>query len=399
MQKSEVPFDILVAGAGPAGLMAAREASKRGMKVLLLEKENSFGCKPCGEAVSGGVLEDVGIPVSDRNKVILNKLEGCYIFSPKESKVVELKAKDSGYNEGYILDKPFFLWRLAEIAAEEDVTIWMRSEVKSVIRKNGAICGVTFERQGRTEHVLSRAVIGSDGFRSAVLKDALGISPRPVIPCMQYKLANCRELEREMLRFYMGEEVAPRGYVWVFPTGETTANVGIGVRGKPGKPYLDKFIKNHPDMFGKAQILNVGAAPVPICGQLTDTVDNNLLICGDAAGQVIPFTGGGIHSSLCGGKLAGRVMSEALTQGDTSAGRLKRYWSEYNNPWGLRIRDSAKALKAIETLNDEELTELGNLLSGRDIVDLANGLDIVRVAKLLLSHPVFALKISEILLA
>jgi len=393
-----VEFDVVVAGAGPAGMMAAREASRRGMNVLLLEKENYFGRKPCGEAVSELALQTSEIPPSDKGKLILNRVKGSYIFSPGEVKAVKLSTGDSELNEGYIIDKPFFLRRLAEIAAEEGVTIWMNSEVKSVIRRNGKICGVTFIRRGKTEQALSKTVIACDGFNSTVLRDVFGISPRPVIPCIQYKMANCKELEEEMIRIYLGQNVAPGGYVWVFPTGETTANVGIGVRGKPAKPYLDKFIKNHPDMFRKAQILNVGAAPVPICGQLSNAVDDRLLVCGDAAGQVIPCTGGGIESGLYGGKLAGRVMAEALAEGDTGAERLRRYWSEYETPFGSRIRDSAKALRAIETLNDEELIELGSLLSSRDIVDLVNGFDVARVAKLLLSHPAFALKISKILL-
>jgi digeranylgeranylglycerophospholipid reductase len=212
-------------------------------------------------------------------------------------------------------------------------------------------------------------------------------------------MADCRELEKEMMLFYVGREVAPSGYVWIFPTGENTANVGIGVRGGPAKQYLDRFIKNHQGMFAKAKIIKMGAAAVPICGQLVNTVNHNLLVCGDASGQVIPFTGGGIHSSLYGGKLAGRTMAKALEEGDTGIERLKKYWSEYEKLWGYRIKDSGKALKAIEALTDEELTELGDLLSSRDIVDLVNGFDIVRVAKLLLAHPVFALKISQILLS
>jgi digeranylgeranylglycerophospholipid reductase len=399
METSNKRVDVIVVGAGPAGLMAAREASRQGVEVVLLEKEKDLGLKVCGEAVSGSALDTAEIPSSDRKRVIMNKIGGCYIYSPNETRVVRLLAEDMGYGEGYILDKPFFLRRLAEITAEEGVTIQMNSEVKSVVRDNGLISGVVLERHGETERLLSKTVIGCDGFNSTVLKDSLGILPRPVIPCVQYKMVDCRELEKEMMKFYIGREVAPSGYVWVFPTGETTANVGIGARGGSAKKYLDKFIEKHDGMFGKARILTIGAAPVPICGQLTNAIDDNLLVCGDASGQVIPFTGGGIHSSLGGGKMAGRIIAEALSDGDTSVGRLKRYWDEYEKPWGFRIKDSAKALKAIETLTDKELTELGDILSSRDIVDLVNGFDIARVAKLLLAHPVFALKISEILLS
>ena len=392
-------FDIVVVGAGPAGLMAAREASKGGVKVLLLEKESLFGRKACGEAVSSNTLDTAEISASDRNRIVLNRIKGCYIYSPNEKKVVRLLAENPEYQEGIVLDKPFFLRRLAEMAAEEGVTIWMNSEVESVTRKNRSICGVSFIERGKRKQVLSKTVIGCDGFNSTVLWDTLRIRSPRLIPSIQYKLANCKGLEKEMLKVYLGREVAPNGYVWVFPTSETTANVGIGGEGKPVKPYLNRFIKKHPDMFGNAQALNINAAPIPIGGLLSNALDNNLLICGDAAGQVIPLTGGGIHSSLAGGKLAGKVMTEALSEGDTSARRLRRYWDEYETSWGARIRNSGKALKAIEALNDEELNELAELLSTKDMMDLANGYDITRVAKLLLSHPTFALKISKILLS
>jgi len=392
-------FDIVVVGAGPAGLMAAREASRRGVKVLLLEKKNAFGRKACGEAVSSNALDTAEISASDRKRTVLNKIKGCYIYAPNENKVVRLLAENSEYQEGVILDKPFFLRRLAEMAAEEGVTVWMNSEAKSVTRKNGSICGISFIERGKKKQVRSKTVIGCDGFNSTVLWDALRIRSPRLIPAVQYKLANCKGLEKEMLKAYLGREVSPNGYVWVFPTSETTANVGIGGEGRPIKPFLDRFIKKHPDMFGDAQTLNVNAAPIPIGGQLLNALDDNLLICGDAAGQIIPLTGGGIHSSLEGGKLAGKVMTEALSEGDTSASRLRRYWDEYESSWGARIRDSGKALKAIEALNDEELNELAELLSTRDIMDLANGFDITRVAKALLSHPTFALKISRILLS
>ena len=129
-------------------------------------------------------------------------------------------------------------------------------------------------------------------------------------------------------------------------------------------------------------------------GQIEKIVDGGVMVCGDAAGQVIPLTGGGIHSSIVAGKVAGEVAAEFLG-GKTKS--LEEYPKRYTY-WTKRIRDSLKALKVIEKLTDRELNQLADVLSGTDVVDLASGIDVRRVALKLLKHPYFALRIAKSLL-
>jgi len=82
---------------------------------------------------------------------------------------------------------------------------------------------------------------------------------------------------------------------------------------------------------------------------------------------------------------------------DVSLKALLEYPTRYENPWGSRIRRSLKALRAIEKLKDEELNMLADVLSGEDVVDLANGWDVLRVAVKLMKHPVLALKVARML--
>jgi flavin-dependent dehydrogenase len=49
-------YDVIVVGAGPAGLMAARKAAEKGAKVLLIEKNKTLGARACGEAISGRTI-------------------------------------------------------------------------------------------------------------------------------------------------------------------------------------------------------------------------------------------------------------------------------------------------------------------------------------------------------
>ena len=68
-------------------------------------------------------------------------------------------------------------------------------------------------------------------------------------------------------------------------------------------------------------------------------------------------------------------------------------------PWLTRIRRSLKVLRVLENLSDEDLNLLAEVLEERDIIDLANGLEILRVAKKLLRHPRLAVKLAKPLLS
>jgi digeranylgeranylglycerophospholipid reductase len=256
---------------------------------------------------------------------------------------------------------------------------------------------VTYEQRGEVKRAGFKVLVGADGVGSLVARScAFNMEGNELIPTMQYVMVNCNIPEKDMIRTYMGNDIAPLGYAWVFAKNEYMANVGIGVRGVPAKQYLDKFIQNHPDMFKNAKIVREGGGGVPIGGQIPEIVKGNVVLCGDSSGQVIPITGGGIRTSMAAGKCAGEAIAEALEAKDLSL--LSNYPERYNEYWGARIIRSLKVLKALEKLSDDDLNLLAGLITGDDVVDLANGLDIRRVASKLLKHPVVAMKIASKLL-
>lgn len=381
-------YDAVVVGAGPAGLMAARKIAKKGFSVLVLEKERDLGTRACAEAVSSSAFETAEIPLSP--SLISNTIDGAYVFPPDESKMVKI----SGEYRGYILNKPLFLYALASEAASAGCDIQMRSEVKGINLEGGEARSLVYERKGELRTVGFRYLVGADGVGSVVARSCgFDMKGYEIIPTIQYVMVNCRIPERNMIRVYLGNEVAPLGYVWVFAKNEYMANVGIGVRGKPAKPYLDRFIARHPEFFGNAKVIKEGGGGVPVGGQVRELVKGNVVLCGDAAGQVIPITGGGIRSSMAAGSIAGEVLAQAIEAGDPSV--LREYPVRYSEPWGSRISKSLKVLRVIETLPDDDLNVLGDLLSGEDIIDLANGLDVKRVAAKLMLHPMVAVRIAS----
>lgn len=384
--------DALVVGAGPAGLMFSRQVAEKGFRVLVVEKEGRLGVKPCGEGISSRVLETAGIPRSEASRFVAQEIRRARIVAPNGKEFV---IGGGGKVMGYTIDKPGFLRVMAEYAADAGAGFVLRERVRDILRVEEGFRVVTPRREIRTS-----LLVGADGYLSVVSR-RLGFEKRgdrKLIPSVQYLMAGVELEDREATYFYLGREVAPLGYAWIFPKDGGLANVGLGVQGAPPLLYLNKFVRSHKKKFARASPIEFGGAAVTISGSLRKVVGDNVMLIGEAAGHVIPLTGGGIHTSIAAGKIAGEVAAAALEQEDLSAAFLKRYRDEYDAYWGRRIRDSGRVLGVVERLTDEELNQLAEVLEPRDVLDLANGVNIVRVASKLLKHPIFSAKIASKLL-
>ncbi len=393
MTKS-ISVDALVVGAGPAGLIFARKVASKGYKVLIVEKENRLAEKACGEGISARVLSTAQIPLKEKNRFVSREIKRAYVYSPSGTKITLGGSEDETL--GYIINKKEFLEVMAEYAASEGAEIMMLEPAKDFERIDGG-----FNVKTRHYWIKTKLLVGADGYLSIVARK-LGLEKsreRKIIPSIQYVMVNVELNDWEALEFYVGKKVAPLGYAWIFPKDGKKANVGIGVQQGSPMYYLNKFIESHPEKFAKATKVEFRGAAVTIGGMLKKIVSDNVILIGEAAGQVIPLTGGGIHSSIAGGSIAADVVAEAFEMNDLSGVRLKKYVDEYNRHWGKRIRDSKKALEVIDKLSDEELDKLAEILEPRDVLDLANGLDITRVAAKLMKHPVFSMRMAAKLLS
>ncbi|RLE61563.1 MAG: hypothetical protein DRJ35_00145 [Thermoprotei archaeon] len=386
-------YDAIVIGAGPAGLAFGRTLAEKGYRVAILEKEDQLSTKPCGEGISARVLETARISQKDVSRFASRIIKGATIIAPNGKQII---IKQEG-EMGYIIDKRNFLRVMAEYAANAGTDIFMREQAKDFERTSSN----TIRIKARTIELEAPLLIGADGYLSTVSRKFNLEKPgeRKVIPAIQYVMTNVDVEDPELTYFYIGNNIAPLGYVWIFPKDGTLANVGIGVQGASPRYYLDKFIKEHKEIFSKSKIIEFRGAAVTIGGQLEKIVTDNVMLIGEAAGQVIPLTGGGIHTSIAGGKIAAEIAAEALEKGDLSEKFLAKYKKEYDKYWGKRINDSLKGLKAIENLNDDELNQLAEIFDAEDIINLANGENITKVAMKLLKHPIFSVKIAKILLS
>jgi len=366
--------DIVVVGAGPSGSMTARTAAGQGADVILLEEHAHVGLPiACAEGLSLDGLKDAGVePTSD---ITCQRITRVQVYTPNK-KYIELTSSDW---VGYILNRDVFDRVLSEMAVDAGAKLMTGTKALGVLRHNGVISGVHARRDGKALRIEAKVVIGADGYASTVRKSAgLGRWFPDFVTLAQYRLGSLSLDEPDVNEFHIGSQVAPGAYAWIFPKSAEVANVGLGVRRihtESPLAYLKRFVDSDP-RFRDAEVLMTNGGITPVSGIVDKVVDDGVMLVGDAAGQLIPCTGAGVHSGVVAGRMAGEVATHAVDEGDISASRLSEYERRFDPYWGKRIRDSGRVVEMLDRFSDEDLNIFAEVLTGEDVVALANGKNI-----------------------
>ncbi|KYK31725.1 MAG: hypothetical protein AYK18_06070 [Theionarchaea archaeon DG-70] len=385
--------DIVVVGAGPAGSMAAYAAAPF-CDVVVLEKRAHIGVpKQCAEGTSEGIFKKLKIEVDP--KWISRKIEFARLVSPSGIKVDLKDERIKQLKFGYVLDRKKADKGLAERAARAGADMYLRTLYKEGKRENNHVI-VKARQLDKDLTFRAKIVIAADGIMSRVAKD-FGIntllSLRHLESCCQYEMTG---VEREdCIEMYFGNEIAPKGYAWIFPKEKDTANVGIGIlptkAEHPARVYLDRFI-TQVGLSGKIVEMNAGG--VPVSGPVKHTYAENLLIVGDAARMANPVSGGGIHTALLSGKFAGETALKAIEQGKYTKKYLKPYEKLWKDDFGKELDLSLKGRFILEEFTDEDFDATARWMNEKGIGQLGP-IDLVKFA--VKRHPKFALKFASFL--
>ncbi|WP_407702192.1 geranylgeranyl reductase family protein [Streptomyces specialis] len=298
---SRMVWDVVVVGAGPGGASAARAAAEAGRRVLLVEKAELPRYKTCGGGIIGPSRDALPpgfeLPLKDRVHAVTFTLNGKLARTRRSKRMLF-----------GLVNRPEFDQRLVEAAVKAGAELRTGTTVARVEQHGPAVPDrrtVAVVLAGG-ETLLARAVVGADGSASRIGAH-VGVRLGQVDLGLEAEIPIPPEVAADWKgRVLIDWGPLPGSYGWVFPKGDTLTVGVISARGDGAatKRYLEDFV---------ARLGLAGFEPTVSSGHLTRcrTDDSPLsrgrvLVCGDAAGLLEPWTREGISFALRSGRLAGQ---------------------------------------------------------------------------------------------
>ncbi len=311
-------YDVVVIGGGPSGATAATDLARRGRSVLLLDRAGRI--KPCGGAIPPVLVEEFAIPQS----LLVARINSARMVAPSEKKV------DMPIDGGYVgmVDREVFdEWlreRAASVGAERRV-----GKFTTLGRDADGVSTVHYEAaDGSAAVVRARAIIGADGARSGVARQAI---PGKEVECVfaYHEIiaapspGTVPAFDGTRCDVYYQGRLSPDFYGWVFPHGDTvsvgagSAHKGFSIRGAV------TALRDVTGLAGTRTIRREGA-PIPMKPLARWDNGRDVVLAGDAAGVVAPASGEGIYYAMACGRFAADAVAEFLDTGKAGALRQER---------------------------------------------------------------------------
>jgi geranylgeranyl reductase family protein len=293
-------FDVLVAGAGPAGSATAYRLARAGARVLLADRARFPRDKPCGGGLTLRAVRELPIPVDAVVEHVVDRFE------------IRLEYRRRFVRGG---DGPLCLMtqrrrldaHLAEHAAAAGAEFRDGAKVEAIELQDG---GVSATVGG--ERIRVKALVGADGVNGVTAR-ALGLDGYELGVALEGNCGYDRvDRDRYAERLVLEVGIVPGGYGWAFPKGDHV-NLGIGGWEREGprlRDHLRRLCVAHgisPD-----ELTDLRGYRLPMRRPDTGLVRGRALLVGDAAGLVDPLSGDGMYEAFVSARLAAQAVLDLL---------------------------------------------------------------------------------------
>ncbi|MCX6709624.1 MAG: NAD(P)/FAD-dependent oxidoreductase [Candidatus Woesearchaeota archaeon] len=279
-------FDVIIIGAGPAGLKCAETLGNSRFRVLLLEKNKEIGYKVCAGGLTGKDIECLNLPRNlidfQYNKIKLHINNASSTVKYKNNFVYTIDRKNLGQ------------WQLKKLKRFRNIEVRTNSRV-SKIEKNFIIAN--------DKKISYKLLVGADGSMSLV-KKYLGIKSEDIDIAIQYVIATRKYKEFEV---FFESKLFFAWYAWIFPH-KNYVSVGCGCN---PKILSSKELKSNFKNWLKKNKIDISKGKYEAFLLNYDYQGHrfkNVFLAGDAAGFVSGLTGEGIYPALISGEEIGKII-------------------------------------------------------------------------------------------
>jgi digeranylgeranylglycerophospholipid reductase len=332
-------YDVVIAGAGVAGCLAARDLSKLGYKVAVVERQprEHLG-HDWWDSVHLDVFEEVGLPAPEPPE-LMNPTGLTIALSPLETVKMTVPANYEKTN----IDRRPFAQRLVKYAEEAGARIFFKTAVLGPIAENGVVKGLVARDKDKNEiRFNSRITIDASGLSAAIRKktnDNYGytrfIDRAEMFVTHREIRANSDGSEANTMIFGKNN-----GVIWVKRGQPGLVDVFAGVINFKGRVVPREIVEEILDSekgIGPKIIRGGYGSPIPVRRCFDSFVAPGLVLCGDSACQCNPIDGSGICSSLRAASFAAKTIHAALSNGRVDVETLWLYNAAYKRTQGAKF--------------------------------------------------------------
>ena len=347
-------YDVIIAGAGPAGCACALSLQNSGLRVALFDKQTFPRDKVCGDAIPGRSIRTLG------------EINPLYAEAFRQFPEKYLTRSTSLYYKGKILERTwvreaytcarihfdFFLFSLVE--ACKSVDVYPATAVNKVSIQGDEV----HIQAGKTGEVYTaKAIVGADGAHSVVAKQltAQTLNRKHHVASVRAYYKNVSLTNTDRTEIFFDRTFFP-GYLWIFPLPGNLTNVGFGMlsaeiaRRKINlKESFYAFIQNTPalkERFRQAEpVGELQGFGLPIGSHRPGLSGERFLLAGDAGSLIDPASGDGIGNAMLSGRLAARQLLKSFQKNDFSTRFLQQYDQALYKTIGPELRTSTLLLR------------------------------------------------------
>lgn len=360
-------YDVIIVGAGVAGLSLTSELANTSLNILLLDKKKN--AEDVRYNTSGSFIDPKQWELPDS---IFNPVHRLFLWSKNEIATKEGLA--------YIIDRKKLLRFLEKKSrVNKNLQIEYSSKIKETIFDTQGIRYLVYSKNENDVEVSGKIIIDCSGASAIIGRKTHIVPSKPIVALGAEYVAPLKK-EAHTADLFVGANLKG-GYGWIFPKDSRTAIVGYGTLSRECFPYVEKYLRGmwHIKRVSERCDLNPlekNLAVFRTGRPISKFTKKNLLLLGDSALQANPLIGEGIKFIMDASRIVSKWIKISIENNDLNL--LKNYdkaWrKKYYKKYGICffLQQKIKEASADDNKLDVGVRMLGNI-SDRDFVKLLSG--------------------------